>query len=284
MTDKTQDYDAFEDLVQKCIEAFKITLSDATALDANGVIGKERILILENHTYQRETRKIRAQSTINNLKEINDLLEEVNSIGGDEGEQEALEEEIQDGIDKMIEEHTPEVVDDTQDEEPEVDFTEPFDIRNPNKRPVGRPKKGDKGKEKKVVKVATGPKVTVSPKAEATRIIAHRSRMDKTKLEMKLKIIDARREVMAELHANEEVETESLNIFFIALTREEFEALETVEVFDGDGGNRAFNSEESVAVNLGKKHSAKQLARQLENPDKGFHTETIDDEEFVVED
>ena len=48
----TKETDAFQELVELCIEAYRTTLSDTVALDANGVLGKQRVMILDDERYQ----------------------------------------------------------------------------------------------------------------------------------------------------------------------------------------------------------------------------------------
>ena len=78
--------DDFNELVELCIDTYRITFNDTTALDANGVIGKLRAMILDDVRYKRETKRILARRRIDELREINDLLGEVSYEDEDEEE------------------------------------------------------------------------------------------------------------------------------------------------------------------------------------------------------
>lgn len=77
----------FNMLVENCIRAFRLTLNDSVSLDANGVLGKLRVMVLEDDRYKRETKKIRAQRTIDDLSELNRLRREVEFDEDDEDDE-----------------------------------------------------------------------------------------------------------------------------------------------------------------------------------------------------
>lgn len=175
----TTDY--FKILVDNCIIAFRITNNDKDALDANGVIGKERVMILEDEAYQRETKIIRAKRRIDEISEINRLRRSAEFS---------------------------EEPDDT-----EETATGEFDIR------TGERKAGDR-KPKKL--------------------------FDKGLLDTQLKIFQIQRDIMSEKSVEEEKEGDAINIFFIPVTREEFEKIGTVEVSTGTSeGKDAFKDDEN---------------------------------------
>lgn len=172
--------DYFKVLVENCVDAFRITNNDKDALDANGVIGKERVMILDDETYQRETRMIRAKRRIDEISEINRLRLSAEFSQDDDDKEEAE--------------------------------TGEFDIR------TGERKAGSK-KPKKL--------------------------FDKGLLDTQLKIFQIQRDIMSEKSADEEKEGDAINLFFIPVTREEFEKLKTVEVSVGTSeGKDAFKDEE----------------------------------------
>jgi hypothetical protein len=80
--------DYFKVLMDNCIIAFRITYSDSTALDANGVVGKLRPMILDDPYYKSETKKIRAQKIIDDLSELNNIQRTVTYEEDDEEEEE----------------------------------------------------------------------------------------------------------------------------------------------------------------------------------------------------
>ena len=201
--------DPFMELVRLCISSYGVTYSDSTALDANGVIGKQRIMVLENETYQRETRRLKAQRTIDDLKEVNSIQELLT-------------------LDYM-------------DDEEEGDEDDEFAVKNK--------------KDKK-------------PKPL----------FDKAKTEMRLKLLQQRRDIMNAASEDEEKESEALNIFFISVTPEEFAALETVEVSEATShGKEAFKNEEEAP----KKAREKKKVQDVVHP-SDFHYEMIDGEQVAV--
>jgi hypothetical protein len=230
--------DAFEDLVSNCIEAYGITYSDSVALNANGVVGKMRVLILENTRYQRETRRLKARRTMDELKEVNELL------AGIDAEPEADESEA------ASEEVIP-------DEDPD------YDIRNKN----------SKKKSKKIPK-----EIEKVKKATAKSIKS--GGFDKSKIDTRLKLIQERREILNADGEEEEKTKESINIFFVAVTAEEFAAIETVEVSESTSSTADFDKADNGAV---KTALGSAVLKESKNS-RAFHYEGEGEDKTLVED
>ena len=64
--------------ILEVLEAFKILLNDSMALDYCGVTGKDRKIILNDPYFIKETRRIKAEKYIEEIKEINNLLSSLN--------------------------------------------------------------------------------------------------------------------------------------------------------------------------------------------------------------
>lgn len=239
----TQDIDenAFEELVTLCIEAYKITFSDTTALDANGVLGKQRVMIMEDERYQRETKIIRAQKTIEDLREIEALTKEIEDEDEDE---EDLEFDL-----------------DEEETLSDLDEIESFDIRNRDKsKKLLEKKKKEKAK-------------TASEKPKKV--------FDKAKMDMRLKLIAQRREVLSSVKNEEEKEGDALNIFFIPVTREEFEKIGTVEVSTGVSTKaNAFDATEEDEI--AKKLKKKKEENGLTDGGSAFHYEEDENGDMVL--
>jgi hypothetical protein len=63
-----------------------------------------------------------------------------------------------------------------------------------------------------------------------------KSSADKDEINLRFKVAQERRAFLnLDSHADETEEADALNLFFVPVTREEFEQLDTVEVSDGDG-------------------------------------------------
>lgn len=62
-----------------------------------------------------------------------------------------------------------------------------------------------------------------------------RKLFDKQQIDLKLKVITQKRDLLKERSKEEEKEGDSINLFFIPVTREEFEKLKTVEISDQSG-------------------------------------------------
>jgi hypothetical protein len=232
--------DAFEKLIDLVIDSFKVTLNDSIALDANGIIGRQRILIVDNPRYQRATKTIRAQRTIADLKGLDELIESMEE--DDEGEGSSEE---------SSEEHSPDAT---------------YDIRSSEVPSLGR---GSKRK-------STGAQETEVRATKET--LKPQKRFDKGKMEMRLKLLASKRELMTSTE-EEDRENDAMNIFFYAMTKEEMEAEETVEVSEGTrSGMSGLDSEveDSAAKGLvAKKDERKGMA--------GFHIEHgADGEEIEV--
>ena len=164
----TKDY--FKILVQNCIRTYARTYSDMVALDANAVLGKMRVMILDDPTYRRETKKIKAQKTINDLGELATIKRSIEYADDDDAG---------------------------------------YDIRG--------------GKSEKPAKT-----------------------FDKQQIDAQLKLFQLRNEIYAQASEGEEKEGNSLNIFFVPITKEDFEAMKTVEISEGsDDDSTVFNDDES---------------------------------------
>ena len=167
--------DYYKILVENCIQAYAELQDDGLALDLNGVIGKDRAIVLDNSDYRRETRKIRAKKYLDEINEIKD---------------------ISDRLDKL--------------EKLEKENAEDYDIR-------GGGKKGKKGKNGEVI-----------------------SRKDfEDQVKIRMKVAEMRRELFFKKGDEENDEANALNIFFVSVTQEEFEKLETTEVHYGEEVNKA---------------------------------------------
>jgi hypothetical protein len=78
--------DAFDELVERCIESYGELYNDTYALDYNRVTGKMRAMVLESRRYRTETRALRARQMLAALKEadeINALAKPAYDIRGD---------------------------------------------------------------------------------------------------------------------------------------------------------------------------------------------------------
>lgn len=297
----------FEQLVDLCIDTFRITYNDTTALDANGVIGKLRAMVLDDERYKRETKRLLAKRRIDELREINDLISEVSEAGeGDEEDEEAIPEE-----EPEVEEVEPEF------EFPEIPSAEEmlaeeekllppleYDARMPEKEKEKIENNRRKALERKQ---REREKLVKEREKEKEKIIALRRKekeerekerereegkkekprklFDKSKIDMRLKLLQQRREIFNEEQSGEDKESDALNIFFFSVTREEFEQLKTVEVSAGTSvASGAFkdDDESDAAKAMGKK---KREDRDIKiDGGSAFHYETIDGEEFMVED
>jgi hypothetical protein len=201
--------DPFEELIDECINAFGIAYNDTTALDATGVIGKDRVLVIDNPRYQRETRKLRAQRTLNDLQEINNLIVDCNKMP----EEELVEEE-----ETVVPDEAPNEVLKADEEDLGPDDT--YDVRN---------KKSGRDKKEKAKKPIEAPKQPKSPKPPKLLVT---NKFDKGKFDIKIRLIQQRREILDASKGGEEKETDALNIFFIPVTKEEFEKIDTVEALE----------------------------------------------------
>ena len=137
--------------IPEVLEAYKILLNDAMALDYCGITGKDRKLILNDPEFTTAARKIKAGKYIEEITEVNDIIVKLNRSSGGENARIGAEDE------------------------------------DPTK-----------------------------------------------KLTLQLKVTSLRRELLS-LSSNdkETEESESLNIFFIDVTKEEFERMQNVEVHEG---------------------------------------------------
>jgi hypothetical protein len=146
--------------IPEVLEAFKLLLNDSMALDYCGITGKERKLILNDPVFARESRKLKAEKYIEEIKDINGLIK---SLGNNHNENARFSE---------------------GDEDP-------------------------------------------------TKII-----------NLKMKVAAMRREMLSlTSSSNEAEESESLNIFFIDITKEDFERMLNVEIHEGEENTRLLSEE-----------------------------------------
>ena len=133
------------------LEAFTLLLNDSMALDYCGITGKDRKLILNDPEFIRESRRLKAEKYIEEIKDINGIIKSLGKTKG--GDNERIGE---------------------SDEDP-------------------------------------------------TKIIS-----------LKMKVTAMRREMLSLSSSDKEAdESDSLNIFFIDVTREEFEKLMNTEIHEG---------------------------------------------------
>lgn len=242
------DRSPFDELVDRAVAAFAVTFNDTTSLDSLGIIGKQRVLVLEDPSYQARTRMLKAQRTLDDLKEVDELI-----AGLDEPEEaESQPEPVQ-------------VVPDPSEEE-----LGEFDIRA---AAAGKP--GRKKKKKEIP--------TLEPKVAAPRG-RPRTKFDKGKMEMRLRLLQQRREIMDESSGGEEQEADAMNIFFIAVTPEEFARMETVEISEGTSSSRELDSGESVPAKaaLGSAQLASQAHDRQPKSSSGIRYEEGEDGEKIM--
>ena len=152
--------------ILEVLEAFKILLNDSMALDYCGITGKDRKIILNDPFFIRETRRIKAEKYIEEIREINNLLSSLNYAEYNENRR----------------------------------FSE-FD-------------------------------------EDTSKII-----------NLKMKVTAMRRELLSLTASDKESEeSEGMNIFFIDVTKEEFEKMTNVEVHEGYSENTTFAEEEETTV------------------------------------
>jgi hypothetical protein len=152
--------------ILEVLEAFKILLNDSMALDYCGVTGKDRKIILNDPYFIKETRRIKAEKYIEEIKEINNLLTALNYAEFNENKR----------------------------------FSE-FD-------------------------------------EDTSKII-----------NLKMKVTAMRRELLSLTASDKESEeSDGMNIFFIDVSRKEFEKMVNVEVHEGYSENTNFTEEEETTV------------------------------------
>lgn len=81
MTDKEKK-DSYDLLVDECIKAYKELLNSSMALDICKVQGKMRSIILHDERFVSETRAIKAEQYLNEIKGINSIYDAATSLGG----------------------------------------------------------------------------------------------------------------------------------------------------------------------------------------------------------
>ena len=163
------------------LEAFKLLLNDSMALDYCGITGKDRKLILNDPEFARESRKLKAEKYIEEIKDINGIIR---SLGNNRDENARFS----DG-----------------DEDP-------------------------------------------------TKII-----------NLKMKVAAMRREMLSLTSSDHETEeSESLNIFFIDITKEDFEKMLNVEIHEGEENARLVGDESKEAP-MDKAIRAKKEGKQKSN-------------------
>ncbi len=246
----THEENPFDELVSRCIKAFSVTYSDTIALDANGVLGKQRILIMEDERYRRETKMLKAQKTMRDLDEIEALTAEITE-----------EPDPPDDGEEVVEEEEPAV--DPFAVDPDYDIRKHGTKKPEAPRGPGRPKTFTADLEKET---PTKPKKL----------------FDKARMDMRLKLIQERRAIHNTVKGEEEKEGDALNIFFVPVTREEFEKLGTVEVSVGTSTSKgAFSSDEESEIQ--KRLGNKKSDGVMEDGGSAYRIEVIDGEEVIVE-
>ena len=261
--------DYFEKLLDNCINAFRISYSDTVALDANGVIGKQRVLVMDNPRYQRETKQLKAKKTLADMRVIQDLSKEIEEAGDEEEEE--PEEIVPDELpDPYIEETE------------EKDFTD-FDVRNPEKFT----KKQEAERKKREKEIAAKKKEQEKAAAAAAKKgpgrPAKKKGWDKGSIELRLKLFQQQRAMLAEEKGEEEREGDALNIFFIPVTAEEMASLTNVEISVGTSDSKdGFKEDEEKAV----KEKLNDSVKKADDLSGGtaFHYEEENGVRFLVED
>ena len=175
--------------ILEVLEAFKILLNDSMALDYCGITGKDRKIILNDPYFIKETRRIKAEKYIEEIKEINNLLTALNYAEFNENKR----------------------------------FSE-FD-------------------------------------EDTSKII-----------NLKMKVTALRRELLSLTASDKESEeSDGMNIFFIDVSRKEFEKMVNVEVHEGYSENANFTEEEETTVEKIAKIKKKENI-PLAKPQKQLHT------------
>lgn len=77
-----ENQDAYNELVDKVIEAYRKLLNQGMALDVCRVQGKMRAMILRDGRFVAETRAIRAEKYLRELNEIEDIYKAATKLGG----------------------------------------------------------------------------------------------------------------------------------------------------------------------------------------------------------
>lgn len=138
--------------IPEVLEAFQLLLNDSMALDFCGITGKERKIILNDPDFIRESRRLKAEKYVEEIKDINGIIKSLGKGNCDENAR----------------------------------FSE-----------------GDE---------------------DPTKILT-----------LKMKVTAMRREMLSLSSSDKEAdESDSLNIFFIDVSKEEFEKMVNVEVHEGD--------------------------------------------------
>ena len=160
---------SFNELIDRCIDSYRTFLNDSLSLDFNKILDpKMRSLILQDLRYRQETKYIRAEYLMNEIKN----LEELDSIASSMGDS---------GI-----------------EEDDDDW---------NPRGV---KKRQKNK-----------KITGA---------------DKDTLNMRFKAAEEKRDLIRALSTEGSNEVEALYLYMVAVSKEEFDAIKTIEAIENTGG------------------------------------------------
>lgn len=270
----TTDNNAFEELVTRVIEAYRLTYNDTTSLDSLGVLGKQRILILENARYKRETKILKAQRTLRDLKEIDNLIEDIDRFEDDEELPPAAAPAIvPDGEDEPAEQLEPEL-----EPEPEDDEWK-YDPRNPDA--IKRPKGKEKVKAKEVKTEKEKKPVGRPPSSASVSPPSRPKKFDKSSMDMRLRLLAQRREIMDTVTDEDERESDAMNLFFIPVTAEEMAEMDTVEVTEGTRVDADFGSDIPAGAKtaLGSKN-----IKNARSAGPGFHFEEEGGERVVVED
>jgi hypothetical protein len=106
-----------------------------------------------------------------------------------------------------------------------------------------------------------------------TDVKKKRKLFDKDQIALQMKAFQLKNEILSRGAEEEEKEGDSLNLFFIPISREEFERLKNVEVSDSTGEDEsAFKEDSDSAVNKALKANVKRGAANIEKELK-YHME-----------
>ena len=161
--------------IPEVLEAYSLLLNETMALDYCGIEGKDRILILNDPAFSRESRKLKAGKYIEEIKDINELVDSLKI-----------------------------------------------------KKSTDNSRIGDE-------------------EEDPTKVV-----------NLKMKVASMRREMLS-LSTNEKEsdEVDSLNIFFVDVTREEFERLMNVEVHEGDENSKLVSEDKESPIETAEKRKKK---------------------------
>lgn len=93
--------DAYNLLVDKCIESFSKLLNTSLALDINHIQGNMRSIILHDERFISETKAIKAQQYLDELNQVEDIYKAATKMGGAIDEAASSIDDGRDGSDGM---------------------------------------------------------------------------------------------------------------------------------------------------------------------------------------